>query len=178
MGLPFPPSLKSSWGAAAHIFPCKLSLLCCSSQYPFPQGAKCRNPVPKKSPCGIPLSCSDHDYCHLCPPGVQGKFEPPQPCQLFEVAKHMPTHSLPLLSFSHPVQSTSRNMPRRRHWKNRKRAPGTAHRRALCLTFPKMRPRIWSCSRKSTCFSERLLFPNHEKQTIIFIFKQSNFFYY
>jgi hypothetical protein len=54
----------------------------------------------------------------------------------------------------------------------------TVHWRVLCLTFQKTKPMTWSCSRKSTCFSERLLFPSHEKQIIIFIFKQSNFFYY
>ena len=75
---------------------------------------------------------------------------------------------------SRKLKSASRNMQWRGHWKSRKRAPEAAFWRVLCLTFWKMRPRTWSCSRKSTCFSERLLFPNHVKQTIIFIFKQSN----
>ena len=160
------------------LFPCKSGVQLCLSY----QAGKMHN-IQRHPLCRFPHCLWSSDCnCHLCQPV-------PHPCStgraggslgLGSFGGHWSTCPPAYCVFSSPppVQSTSRNMQRRRHWKSRKRALETAHRRVLCLTFRKTRPRIWSCSRKSTCFSERLLFPNHEKQTIIFIFKQSNFFYY
>lgn len=141
------------------------------------KGAKCI--TSSISVLSFPLSCSlvtVMTACLLCQsvptPCSTGTCELPwtwQLCRNTDTCLSL-TQSFSLL---HPLHRAHQKYATEA-LKSRKEGTGDSSTGSMSDFSEERGPEIWSCS-KHLLFQKDYYFPNHEKQTIIFIFKQSNF---